>query len=136
MEYEKTHYSYRYRDHESVHIPYAKMQSSIEGFKTMLIKFDEDEIPEGLNSFDELVFLNVYRPYQEYLLKENLVDFGDLLLHMVDIFKRFPVILNKFREKFRYILVDEVQDLNKVQQEWLKLVVGSNPHLTCVGDDD
>ena len=55
---------------------------------------------------------------------------------MVDIFKRHPEVLDVYQKQFHYILVDEVQDLNELQQEWLKLVVGENKHLTCVGDDD
>ncbi|CDW78964.1 rep helicase [Stylonychia lemnae] len=116
-------------------VPYAKMVSCIDKFKNRLLFHDDDE-PKGLNEFERLVFLNVYTEYQESLISENLVDYGDLILYMVRIFRQKPEILQKYREQFEYILVDEVQDLNLLQQEWLKLIIGDNKQFTCVGDDD
>ena len=73
------------------------------------------------------------------------MDFGDLILHMIHILKNSKHVREKYQNQFEYILVDEVQDLNKNQEEWLKVLVGSERdesgkqrvrHLTCVGDDD
>ena len=56
---------------------------------------------------------------------------------MIQLLQSNPDILEGYREKFQYFLVDEVQDLNKIQQVWLQLLVGPHPEkLTCVGDDD
>eukprot|EP00347_Sterkiella_histriomuscorum_P001682 403371083 len=127
-------YSQYYRQ-QKPSMPYSKILRAIDTFKNRLLKPD-DQIPDDLKEFEQIVFYNVYELYQESMRKENLIDFGDLLMYVVDILKRFPEILQKFRAQFKYILVDEVQDLNYIQQEWLKLIVGDNLHLTCVGDDD
>ncbi len=78
----------------------------------------------------------VYREYCSRLLALNAADFGDLLLHMVHIFQRQPDIADEYRNRFRYVLVDEYQDTNVAQYLWLRLVTGSHGNICCVGDDD
>ena len=78
----------------------------------------------------------MYRAYQARLVTLNACDFGDLLLHMLTIFRKHPDVLEGYRERFRYILVDEYQDTNAVQYEWLKLLAEPRRNLCCVGDDD
>ena len=79
---------------------------------------------------------DLYAQYQERLRTLNACDFGDLLLHMLVIFRGHPDVLESYRDRFRYILVDEYQDTNQGQYEWLKLLAEPRRNLCCVGDDD
>ncbi len=79
---------------------------------------------------------HLYRLYQERLRVLNACDFGDLLLHNLTIFSQHPDVLEEFRGRFRYILVDEYQDTNVAQYLWLRLLAGSGGNVCCVGDDD
>ncbi len=79
---------------------------------------------------------DLYAQYQERLKTLNACDFGDLLLHMLRIFRAYPDVLGDYRDRFRYILVDEYQDTNQAQYEWLKLLAEPRRNLCCVGDDD
>jgi DNA helicase-2/ATP-dependent DNA helicase PcrA len=80
--------------------------------------------------------LALYREYQDRLLTLNAVDFGDLLLHVIDVFQRDDDVLERYRRWFRYILVDEYQDTNVAQYLWLRLLAGGHRNICCVGDDD
>jgi DNA helicase-2/ATP-dependent DNA helicase PcrA len=79
---------------------------------------------------------DLYAQYQERLKTLNACDFGDLLLHMLVIFRAHADVLERYRDRFRYILVDEYQDTNQGQYEWLKLLAEPRRNLCCVGDDD
>ena len=78
----------------------------------------------------------IYAQYQERLRILNACDFGDLLLHMLVVFRAHADVLGAYRDRFRYILVDEYQDTNQAQYEWLKLLAEPRRNLCCVGDDD
>jgi len=80
--------------------------------------------------------LKIYKIYQQRLKIMNCVDFGDLILHCVTIFKTMPEILELYHNNFKYILVDEYQDTNFIQNIWLNLLSKKNNNLCCVGDDD
>src|SRR6056300_1862900 len=80
--------------------------------------------------------LQVYRVYQKKLQTMNYVDFGDLILHVVTILKKFEDIIKIYQNNFKYILVDEFQDTNYVQNLWLKLLTNKNNNICVVGDDD
>ena len=79
---------------------------------------------------------DLYAQYQDRLKTLNACDFGDLLLHMLVIFRRHVDVLEGYRHRFRYLLVDEYQDTNQAQYEWLKLLAEPRRNLCCVGDDD
>ncbi len=81
-------------------------------------------------------FLNIYKIYQQKLVDLNSTDFSDLILHVVKIFKNYNDIASMYSKKFKYILVDEYQDTNFIQSEWLKYLSSINKNLCCVGDDD
>ena len=81
-------------------------------------------------------FLSIYKIYQQKLIDLNSADFSDLILHTVKIFKKFKEIALLYSKKFKYILVDEYQDTNFIQSEWLKYLSASNLNICCVGDDD
>ena len=78
----------------------------------------------------------LYAQYQQRLKDLNAADFGDLLLHVLSILKTHADILADYRERFRYILVDEYQDTNVVQYLWLKLIATASGNVCVVGDDD
>jgi len=78
----------------------------------------------------------LYAEYQQRLKALNAADFGDLLLDTLTILRTKPDILGEYRERFRYMLVDEYQDTNIVQYLWLKLLAGTGGNICVVGDDD
>src|SRR5690606_37960071 len=78
----------------------------------------------------------VYEAYQRHLLAFNAVDFDDLILLPVKLFEREPEVLEKWRARTRYLLVDEYQDTNSSQYLLVKQLVGPRGCLTVVGDDD
>jgi len=80
--------------------------------------------------------LTIYKNYQERLKILNSCDFGDLILHCVTMFENNPDILELYSKNFKYILVDEYQDSNYIQDKWLNLLVKKNNNICCVGDDD
>jgi DNA helicase II / ATP-dependent DNA helicase PcrA len=80
--------------------------------------------------------VELYAQYQQRLKDLNAADFGDLLLHVLNILKAYPDILADYRDRFRYILVDEYQDTNVVQYLWLKLLATASGNVCVVGDDD
>lgn len=79
---------------------------------------------------------NAYHTYQRILLENNSLDFGDLIYYTFKLFKERPLILEKFREQFKYILVDEFQDTNWIQYELVKLLAAPKNNLTVCADDD
>jgi DNA helicase-2/ATP-dependent DNA helicase PcrA len=80
--------------------------------------------------------LEIYADYQERLKALNAADFGDLLLHNLEIFRTVPEIATRYQRQFRYLLVDEYQDSNVAQYLWLRLLAQKHRNLCCVGDDD
>jgi len=78
----------------------------------------------------------LYAQYQERLKALNACDFGDLQLHMLVIFRTRADVLEGYRDRFLYLLVDEYQDTNQAQYEWLRLLAEPRRNLCCVGDDD
>ncbi|MCA1653920.1 MAG: ATP-dependent helicase [Sphingomicrobium sp.] len=97
--------------------------------------------PEQIDAGESEAFANgrgaeLYGQYQARLRALNACDFGDLLLHMLAIFRKHPDVLDAYRERFKYLLVDEYQDTNASQYEWLKLLAEPRRNLCCVGDDD
>ena len=80
--------------------------------------------------------LKIYKVYQKRLQIMNCVDFGDLILHVVTILKNFEDIKKIYQKNFKYILVDEFQDTNFVQNLWLKLLTSDKNNICVVGDDD
>ncbi len=80
--------------------------------------------------------LKIYEIYQKKAKDLNALDFGDLLLYSVKLFEEHEDIANIYRKNFKYILVDEYQDTNFIQNKWLNLLVNENKNICCVGDDD
>ncbi len=84
----------------------------------------------------EKSFLGIYKIYQQKLIDLNSADFSDLILHTVKIFEKHSDISKIYSKRFKYILVDEYQDTNFIQSEWLKYLAKHNQNICCVGDDD
>ena len=79
---------------------------------------------------------DLYATYQARLSALNTADFGDLLLHMTELLRERPEVLQQYHRSFRYILVDEYQDTNLIQYMWLRLLAQEHKNICCVGDDD
>lgn len=78
----------------------------------------------------------VYRIYQNRLKASNALDFDDLIFKTVYMFRHFPDILEKYQNRFRYIMVDEYQDTNTLQYQLIRLLSQKHNNLCVVGDDD
>ena len=92
--------------------------------------------PADADGFAQGQAIDLYNQYQERLITVNAVDFGDLLLHNLNLFTGNPDILADYQRRFRYLLVDEYQDTNVAQYLWLRLLAQKRRNLCCVGDDD
>lgn len=90
----------------------------------------------GANGPEQALAARVYESYQKTLKLYNGVDFDDLILQPVELFKARPDILEKWQNKVRYLLVDEYQDTNSSQYLLVKQLVGHRSNFTVVGDDD
>jgi len=87
-------------------------------------------------SFTAKAILKVYEIYQGKTKDLNAYDFGDLILYCVKLFEEHEDIRKIYNKNFKYILVDEFQDTNYIQNKWLNLLVNQDQNICCVGDDD
>ena len=83
----------------------------------------------------ERVIQEVYKKYEDKLYKNNSVDFDDLLLLPIRLFKKYPEVLERYQDLYKYILIDEYQDTNEAQYLLTKLLSEKYRNITCVGDD-
>ena len=95
-----------------------------------------DEIKLNKKDVFDNQILKVYSIYQNKIKDLNSCDFGDLILYCVKLFEKNVEIRNIYSNNFKYILVDEYQDTNFIQNKWLNLIVNKNKNICCVGDDD
>lgn len=95
---------------------------------------DREEVAMEIGRTKEVA--EAYHTYQQLLLEKNALDFGDLINYTLQLFQKRPKILKKFRQQFKYILVDEFQDTNWAQYELIKLLAAPKNNLMVVGDDD
>jgi DNA helicase-2/ATP-dependent DNA helicase PcrA len=95
---------------------------------------DEDGEELEMNRAKELA--EAYKTYNQLLLENNYFDFGDLIVYTIKLFKDRPNILKYYRQKFKYIMVDEFQDTNLAQYELVKMLAAPKDNLLVVGDDD
>lgn len=87
------------------------------------------------NTFFEKIVSSIYYVYFERLRRNNSMDFDDLLIYPLILFEKYEEILNKYRNRFRFVLVDEYQDTNRAQYEIVKALVQIHRNITVVGDD-
>jgi DNA helicase-2/ATP-dependent DNA helicase PcrA len=114
--------------------PARLLAGIIDGWKNRALT--PDRVPSSEASAFNNRGTELYEQYQERLRTLNATDFGDLLLHCVVIFQKFPDVLEQYQRWFRFILVDEYQDTNICQYLWLRLLAQSHKNICCVGDDD
>ena len=95
-----------------------------------------DEIEKYNRSTDLKIYKKICYDYEEYLRKNNSLDFDDLLNKTLFLFNNYPQVLKKYADRFQYILVDEFQDTNLVQYKLLKLLCSTHKNLFVVGDED
>ena len=110
------------------------IQSRIDQWKNKALN-PNDIKADSLDNMSDDKTLNIYKLYQQRLFQINCLDFGDLLLQCINLFKNEDV-LKRYSENFKYVLVDEYQDTNTAQYRWLKFLSSANQNICCVGDDD
>lgn len=114
---------------------YKGIVSRISILKSLLIGPEEFLSSGDGFGFDEKL-ARVYVRYQDELMRSNALDFDDLIMLAVKLFENNPRLLAKYQEKFSYILVDEFQDTNLAQYQFLKLLASAHKKICVVGDDD
>ncbi len=109
------------------------VRSRISGAKNRLVLPEQyEKIAKDL--FDDKV-AEVYKAYQRTLERSNAMDFDDLLVKPIELFRRFPAVLEKYQQRFRFILVDEFQDTNRAQYEVVRMIGERFRNICVVGDD-
>jgi len=100
------------------------------------LKEDGQTPAEAEAGDNDATIVALYRRYQATLHSSGLVDFGDLLLRTLELFRKQPEVAAHYQERFRHVLVDEFQDTNRVQHLWLSALLNAGDDLFAVGDDD
>lgn len=101
-----------------------------------MLAIGPDQIDKSSVLYYDQRTVDVYRLYEQEMKKSNALDFGDLLLKVYELFRMYPDVLAQFRDKFRYILVDEYQDTNNIQYRIIKMLAQEHRNLCVVGDED
>lgn len=102
-------------------------------------KKDQGIRPSGIQIFGDVyisTMVQVYQTYEEYCERAGVVDFAELLLRALDLWRDNPELLKHYQQRFAHVLVDEFQDTNAVQYAWLKILAKGTKSLMVVGDDD
>ncbi|TVP88005.1 MAG: DNA helicase II [Pseudomonadaceae bacterium] len=100
---------------------------------------DEGLRPQHIQPAGDLyltTMVRIYQAYEEACARAGSVDFAELLLRSLELWRDNPALREQYQARFRHLLVDEFQDTNAVQYAWLRLIAGSSPSLMVVGDDD
>ena len=111
------------------------IMSAISSAKDELIDPQEYEMQNGFD-YNGGKIAKAYREYQATLKKNNALDFDDLIMKTVELFKADEEVLSSYQDRFRYIMVDEYQDTNTAQFELIRLLAAKHRNLCVVGDDD
>lgn len=109
--------------------------SAISSAKDELISPTEYEM-QNMGDYNGSRIARAYKEYQAALRKNNALDFDDLIVKTVELFKTVPEVLESYQNRFRYIMVDEYQDTNTAQFELIRLLAAGYRNLCVVGDDD
>ncbi len=99
-----------------------------EGLRAADVRIDDDPVRKQM--------AHIYDAYQQACDRAGLVDFAELLLRAYELWRNDPGLLESYRRRFRHLLVDEFQDTNVIQYQWLKLLAGKSSIPFVVGDDD
>lgn len=114
--------------------PPQALRAAISQAKSQLV--DPEEYAQHVDSYFEEIVSRVYYQYQQRLGQVQAVDFDDLLVKTVKLFRDHPDILSRYQERYTHVLVDEFQDTNIAQYVLLKQLAGRNPDICVVGDPD
>ena len=114
--------------------PPSKFLRRIDTYKNKLLTIDD--VIEQRRAHIHDPFLRIWRNYEAALKAADAIDFNDLIGMVVRLYEEHPEVLDKWREKFQYILVDEYQDTNRAQYRLLEMLAASHRNLAVVGDDD
>lgn len=95
-----------------------------------------EDVPQSEGYLFDGHGVELYRKYQAQLTNANACDFGDLLLKALLLFKQNPDLLERYQDWFKYVLVDEYQDTNSVQYQWIRILTMKHKNVCVVGDDD
>ena len=109
--------------------------SAISSAKNELVGVQEYET-QAMGDFRKQKVAAAYREYQNILKKNNAMDFDDLIMNAVELFKACPDVLEYYQKRFRYIMVDEYQDTNTAQFQLIRLLAEGSRNICVVGDDD
>lgn len=113
---------------------YKAIRNKISSAKNELME-PEDLAKFSTNDMDELV-VDVYKKYKEKLKTNNSVDFDDLLMLPITLFRKYPEVLRFYQDRFKYILIDEYQDTNEAQYLLTKMISAKYKNICVVGDND
>ena len=109
------------------------VMSMVKSLKNKMI-LHEDFAGMANNTYEKVVSL-IYTEYQQQLFRNNAMDFDDLLINPILLFKKNPDVLEKYTNRFKFILVDEYQDTNRAQYEIVKMLSEGHRNISVVGDD-
>ena len=109
--------------------------SAISSAKNELVGVQEYET-QSMGDFRKQKVAAAYREYQNILKKNNAMDFDDLIMNAVELFKACPDVLEYYQKRFQYIMVDEYQDTNTAQFQLIRLLAEGSRNICVVGDDD
>ena len=110
------------------------IRNQISGAKNQLLTAKDYE-RYATTEFEQIV-LKVYQAYEERLIINNSLDFDDLLMLPIKVFRKYPEVLKHYQERFKYILIDEYQDTNEAQYTFVKMLSAKYKNICVVGDND
>lgn len=116
-------------------VSYKNVRNEISGAKDKLINFQEFR-RKSAGDYRLVAIAEIYELYQKKLIESDAMDFDDLIMNTVILFKNNPAVLESYQEKFKYILVDEYQDTNYTQYVLIRDLAKKYSNLCVVGDDD
>ena len=108
----------------------------ISSLKEEMVSWEDYARKVDKNDLKAVKIAKVYQTYQKMLKENNALDFDDLIYKTVLLFRNFPEVLEKYQDRFRYIMVDEYQDTNTSQYELVAMLADKYKNLCVVGDDD
>ncbi|MBN1948129.1 MAG: UvrD-helicase domain-containing protein [Candidatus Cloacimonetes bacterium] len=126
---------YKQLDIDAEKFPPARVRAIISNQKNSLIRVTDFFDFNEHNYFSDQVH-KIYEYYQKSLLKNNAMDFDDLLINAVFLLHDHPELLAKYQAKFSYVMIDEYQDTNYAQFKFVNLIASRHRNLCVVGDDD
>ena len=110
------------------------IRNQISSCKNEMMSYQEYE-KFAIGDYEKVVY-EVFKEYEQTLKNNNSIDFDDLLLLPIRLFKEHPQVLENYQERFQYVLIDEYQDTNEVQYILSKMICAKYKNICCVGDED